>query len=316
MKKILIASTAMMLLAGAASADVTLSGSGYFGLNYDKDGVSTDTDPTAPDFGKSIKTTVLSRLQLDIAFSSTTDTGLTFFGSYRIRDGQSDPGVTGGVPNVNGGLIGVSSGGLSLSVGNATDAVDAMSTYYDSEIGICGCGGETLSIPFATSQSTGAGFDGILATYTTGGLIARISYLQTNGNGAGHGQTGVSFDYKTGNLSVGLGYTSGTGYNGTVFVAEYALGAYNLGFAAGDNSIDGGDDNGMIYTLYGSTTFGATKVQAFVSSASDLMTGETEKTTFGIGGSYDLGSGAAIVGHVRTSRTKDTLGDLGVTFKF
>ncbi|MEO6299491.1 MAG: hypothetical protein ABIO62_07650, partial [Paracoccaceae bacterium] len=75
-------------------------------------------------------------------------------------------------------------------------------------------------------------------------------------------------------------------------------------------------DNGMIYTLYGSTTFGATKVTAFASTAQNLIGAETRKTSFGVGASYDLGSGAAIVGNVRTDRTKDTLADLGVTFKF
>jgi outer membrane protein OmpU len=309
MKKILIASTALTMLAGVASADVTLSGSGYFGLGYDKNGTTTFNGVT-----KKTTTGLIDRTQIDIKASKTTDSGLTFFGTFRIRDGAYNVGPT----PVNGGMVGVKAGGFEVDVGNATDAIDAMNTYYNSEIGICGCGGETLSIPFATSLSRGHGFDGVLASYTMGGLVARVSYLETNGQGQ-KGQTGVSVDYKMGALQVGAGYTvqpnvvGGTAkFNGYVLTGEYALGTSTIGMAYGHNN----NANKGIVTLYGSTTFGATTVQAFVSQAGGMLAGETTKTTYGVGGKYNLGSGAAIVGHIRTDRTKDTLGDIGVTFSF
>ena len=181
----------------------------------------------------------------------------------------------------------------------------------------------------------------MLASYTVGSLVVRGSYLQTNGDGK-NGEWGIGVEDKFGAFSVAAGYVkgaatssysytvSGTGtattvtgkssttasYKGAYLAGEYALGKSNVGLLLGHNSSADNNDNGTIATLYGNTTFGATTVAAFISHASAEMTGETTKTTYGVGASYDLGSGAAMVGHVRTDRTKDVLGDLGVTFKF
>ncbi|WP_127903777.1 porin, partial [Solirhodobacter olei] len=103
MKKILIASTALVLAAGTASADVTLAGGGYFGIKHD----ASKAAPTN-------KTQLIDRLQIDITGSKTTDSGLTFHGHFRIR---SNAYQASGTTNVNAGQVGITAGGLDVSVG-------------------------------------------------------------------------------------------------------------------------------------------------------------------------------------------------------
>jgi outer membrane protein OmpU len=319
MKKILIASTALVMAAGVAQADTanfTLSGGSYFGLGY----------YSKPATGVR-KTQLLARTQVDIKGSKTTDSGLTFYGKFRIRSNayQSGPAVlsstaTGGHTNsgtttVNAGQVGVTAGGLDVAVGNVADAVDASSLYYNSEVGICGCGGETLRAGIEGYSSTGGGNNGVLVTYTMGSLIMRAGY-QSNGNTTNaNGEASVSVDYSAGAFKVGAGYLHQKGTGGEYTVqAEYGFGNSTVGVAAGH----GFNNAGNIYTLYGSTTFGATTVQAFVSSRQKLVAalGETEKTTYGIGAKYDLGSGASIVGSVRRDEFKATYADIGAEFAF
>ncbi|MBI1220228.1 MAG: porin [Rhodobacteraceae bacterium] len=326
MKKILIASTALTMLAGAASAEVTIAGSGYFGLQY----------YSKPAAGMK-KTVLYSRLQFDVNASKTTDSGLTFHGKVRIRS-QQDMGTAGATP-INAGQVGVTAGPLDVTVGNVSDAIDALTLYWDSELGISGSGGETLNYinqgnGFNGYSSQGGGDNGVLVTYTVGTLVVRASYESHNNLTATKGEAAVSVAYKTGPLSFELAYVDNQhsaavaqfGYQGYTGIVEYALGNSNVGLAYGSSKdttpANVKEKSINTVTLYGNTKFGATTVQAFVSNTSVPAPGGVamtnfRKVTYGLGGSYDLGSGAAMVGSVRTTNTKGgTYADLGVTFSF
>jgi outer membrane protein OmpU len=315
MKKILIASTALTMLAGVASADVTLSGSGYFGLQYDSENKNINGTNN---------TQLLDRLQIMINASKTTDSGLTFYGKYRIRGNAYQGGTT----PINGPQVGVKAGGLDVSVGNVSDAIDSMSLFYNSEVGICGCGGETIyGWPFDGYSSRGEGGNGVLASYTVGSLIVRGSVM-SNGNAVGtKTESALSVFDKFGNLSFELGWANtDKNFNMVTGVVEYAMGSSNIGLAYGTVKYGvAGFAPGTRFnttTLYGNTTFGAVTVSAFVSNTTNVA----QKATYGIGASYDLGSGAAIAGSVRTdnglngpvngAHKQNTYADLGVTFKF
>lgn len=317
MKKILIATTALTMMAGAASADVTLSGGGYFGLKY-------NSKPGTNGSGVAYqKTQLIKRMQVDIKGSKTTDSGLTFHGKFRVRSSAYLATTT----PVNAGQVGITAGGLDVSVGNVSDAIDALSLYWNSEVGICGCGGETLNwTPFkGYSSQGGAGTEGVLATYTMGDLVVRGSYMSAGNTTGLKSEQGVSVAYKVGALSMEAGYVTQSasatadGYSGATLVFEYALGNSNIGIAGGRNTTKpmGGGANTSInaVTVYGNTTMGATTLKAFVSHANNLPATNTS-TTYGVGASYDLGSGAAIVGSVRRDWNKANYADIGVTFSF
>ncbi len=74
MKKILIATTALVATAGVAAADVTLSGYGRFGMDYNS-GAAVDTS----------KTRVTMRMRVNIDASTETDSGVTFGGRMRLQ---------------------------------------------------------------------------------------------------------------------------------------------------------------------------------------------------------------------------------------
>src|SRR6056297_1978093 len=86
MKKVLLASTALLLTAGFASAQsIELSGDANAGLKYDEDGGNA--------FGDEL--TVHNEINMTIAGSGSTDTGLTFGAFLTIdeTDGLDDAEV-------------------------------------------------------------------------------------------------------------------------------------------------------------------------------------------------------------------------------
>jgi outer membrane protein OmpU len=77
MKKLLIATTALVATTGVAVADVTISGLGRFGLDYNSGAAAGTT-----------KTQIDARLRFNIDASMTTDTGVTFGGRIRHAVGR------------------------------------------------------------------------------------------------------------------------------------------------------------------------------------------------------------------------------------
>ncbi|MGY6548047.1 MAG: porin [Roseinatronobacter sp.] len=81
MKKLLLASTVMVMSAGVAAAEVTLSGTGRMGLVYDGDDVRFN-----------------SRARVIFTLSGETDTGLAFGGTFRADNaGNANRGTAGEV---------------------------------------------------------------------------------------------------------------------------------------------------------------------------------------------------------------------------
>ncbi len=106
--KLLITTTALVMVAGAASADVTLSGYGRFGVAYNSDaGANT------------AKTQVTERMRLNIDLTKTTDSGLTFGGRVRIQYDENTAGSA-----LSAAKLYVKSGGLTVEVGNVEEALE------------------------------------------------------------------------------------------------------------------------------------------------------------------------------------------------
>lgn len=80
MKKALIASTALLLTAGVAAADVKISGYGRTGVIY----YENDSDVN--------ESRVQSRLRMNIDASSSTDSGVDFGARFRLQWDQGEEG--------------------------------------------------------------------------------------------------------------------------------------------------------------------------------------------------------------------------------
>ena len=95
MKNILLASTALVTLAGAAAAEVAISGSGRLGFVYDKSIVNDDFALVDGNLERTSDAGFRFSSRVRVAFTLTqeTDAGVTFGGS--VRADNADEGNDG-----------------------------------------------------------------------------------------------------------------------------------------------------------------------------------------------------------------------------
>ena len=320
MKKVLFATTALVLSAGFASADISLSGYGRFGLSYD-----------SGNSGAKSKTWVEQRLRLDIKATTQTDAGVMFGAKFRI---QYDDGDSSGGAGANAAQFIMGYEGLTVQVGNVTTAIDedTAGLFYASEIGLTDTSFGDSRSSFYTYSSKAYGTSassrtGVYAKYTIAGVTAEASYIDPNqygDNGAlGANEKSLVLSYATGPLTVAAGATwdgAGEQNNNIWYVAgKYAFtDQWAAGLTYIDEGKDAGYDLGKTITAYASYTTGPLEVLGYVSHDSDVAEEIDYKkdTVFGIGANYDLGGGVSLKGALHRNQDNDTYGEFGVKFKF
>ncbi len=290
MKKVLLATTALALSAGVASAEVALSGSARMGLTYDS--VSGDA-------------VLNNRMTVNIDASTETTSGLTFGARLRVRSSNGE------MATVNGTRVYVKSGAVEVAVGNIYGAIDSMPGMYNSEVGLTALSDAGV---VTASVDNGWGFDGYQSTgeelgveviYTAGAFTGHLSV--TDGDlGSFEDRTAAYGAYTMGDWTVALGVqdSADNTEDKTILTVGGKVGDYGVGFAAADN------DGVSKIALNGSATFGATTVNGFVA---DDESGTD--TALGLGVSYDLG-GAALVGGIEHDAEGVNRADMGVSFSF
>ncbi|WP_283176357.1 porin [Gemmobacter sp. 24YEA27] len=317
MKKLLIATTALVAGASAATADVTISGYGRFGLQY------------VEDRGTDLENTIISsRLRLNVDATTETDVGVTFGARLRL---QYDDGDT--QTNGNAARFSVGYEGLTVQVGNVDTAWDSVGLTYDSEMGYEDSSfGDSVNPFFAyNSKSQNSGYQGVAATYSIADVNLYFSYIDPdqyvadlNGplSSFSHGiagvgvkeEIGLAADWSNGQISVAAAInlnSAGIADFDTYFIG----GAYNFGDGnVGLNyyNYDDSVDDVSQVTLYGNYTFGATTLKAYVSDL-DLSGADT---AYGIGADYSLGEGARLSGAIQSGFAGQTVADVGVRFDF
>ncbi len=328
MKKVLLASTALIGFAGMAAADVTLSGSGRFGIVY------TDTAAGVSD-------TVLSyRMRVNIDASTETDAGVKFGGRIRMQydngdtiadwDNTADAAASGGAAELNAAMLYAETAGFRFEVGNVNTAFDSLATLYNAELGfISSTTGSYAPFGYA-AYSSGPYADGqenrvgLFASYSTGNVVARISYIDGDQTDAADPLTpaeeelGISLDYTAGAYKLGFGYVQNanglTDYDVYALLGEYAMNdSTNIGlqFIGENSAVDT-----KTLTLYGNT-----KLASGLGLGAFLSAVDTDDVTYvndyaiGIGANYDIG-GATIAGTIQQGFFDETYADLGINFSF
>ena len=309
MKKVLLASTALIGFAGMAAADVTLSGSGRFGLVYtDIPGLGDDT--------------VLSyRRRVNIDASTETDAGVKFGGRIRMQYNMNGVGVGQTAAQLNAAMLYAETAGFRFEIGNVNTAFDSLATLYNAELGFISSTTGSYN-PFGydsySSGPYGSNRVGLFASYSAGDLVARVSYIDYDQTtSAGEEEIGVSLDYTAGAFKLGFGYVQNAlGTPDTdvyALLGEYALNdATNIGLQyIGQNAaIDA-----ATLTLYGNTKMAnGIGVGAFISGA-DGDVDPVKDYAIGIGANYDIG-GATIAGTIQKGFADETYADLGINFSF
>ncbi|MFN3526121.1 MAG: porin [Paracoccus sp. (in: a-proteobacteria)] len=301
MKKALIASTALVLSAGIAAADVKLSGYARTGLNY-VEGLDQEAQIT-------------SRVRLNVLATTSTDQGVDFGARLRLQWDQGDAALERGAP----GQIYVTASGLTVSVGNVGTAFDSAGLLYASEIGVFDRSFGNPAGAFYAYSSKGYGVEnnrvGIAATYAVDALTARISYVDPDQTTGGTTEEiSVSVDYAMNGIALSAAAVmDGAGIADN---DQYFLGAaYNLPGTEntiGLNWIDNNTSN--TFALYGDFEVAPlTTVSGYV--ANNDEDGNDTDWAYGIGGKYDLG-GAYLATAIHRSYSKDIVADFGVRFDF
>jgi outer membrane protein OmpU len=306
MKKVLFATTALVLSAGFASADVTLSGYGRFGLQYN-DGVAATA----------AETTVESRMRLNIDASKETDGGVTFGGRVRV---QYDNNTTGS--SLNAAMMYASFGGFRMEVGNANTALDSAPLVYASELGLVSSSfGDIQSGfysyttgPYAVAETNRMG---VSASYSMGAFSGMLSYINPDQSLSSlpvgtKAEASLYLAYASGPLTVAAAGTwnaAGVDGNDIAFIgAAYQVNdAVNVGLNYTDEVV------GETIVGYGSYKMGATTLRGYIANNSDPL--NATDTAYGIGADYDLG-GATLLGGVQKGYAKETVADFGVKFAF
>jgi outer membrane protein OmpU len=286
MKKILLASTALVLSAGLAHAQaVRITGEGRMGLQYDG---TTWTQE--------------NRLTLNFNVSVEADHGLTFGAFTRGRVSGRSAAAT-DLGGFSGSRVWVEANGLRLTFGNTDGAFRGAGASHG-YLGGCGVGYEGGQ-QCGDSAGLLAVTQGFASTGHPTRQRARVDYTM--------GSTRVAMSYEVGGatefgvrtsmdaITVALGYTN-AGTGSTAISASYNGGSYSVGAMLARVN---GTQN---YSLSGSMAMGGGNAYAYVGRVGG-------NNAYGVNYGYGLGGGATLsIGAERVGSTSTA--SVGVAFGF
>src|SRR6056297_475196 len=313
MKKVLLASTALLLTAGFASAQsIELSGDANAGLKYDEDGAD--------------ELTVHNEINMTIAGSGSTDTGLTFgaFVTIDETDGLDDAEVF--VSGVFG----------TVTVGRIDHATDSLGI---ADIGFDGIGLDDSAEQYKNAT---AGGPDILYSYSAAGLT-----FSASAEIEGDESYAVALEYEAQGFSGGIGYITdnneddfpedpdatppvaglGLGSNETItIVAGYSQGPLSINGMYSDWN-GGTAQSGQGYGVDVSYDVAGATITAAYSNADGISAGAGLGDSYGIGFAVPLGGGLTVAGGIGSiqrdvaagataSADSRTVADLGLTMSF
>ena len=284
MKKLLLASSALVLSAGVAAAEVRVGGDGRMGIIK---GFGTDD------------LAFTSRIRISFAASGETDGGLTFGGS--IRADNSGNGAAG-----TAGSVFISGAFGRLTMGDVSGAAEA-AVGDVAGVGLTGLG----DLNEATYLSNGGA--GVRPTmrydYTTGALGFHLSADNPIASEA----YSVAVTYNGGAFKGGLGYEVNDDIDADHIIAgvEATFGGATVKAIYGTADIGGasGDQYGV------SLAYAFDAITATVFYYDDEELGGAE--AYGIGAAYSLGGGATLRGgYVQNETADDDAFDFGIALTF
>ena len=331
MKKIFLGSAALLLSAGVASAQISLTGDGRMGvvfddrfvLNTDADGVATEAES---------RTQFSQRYRVQFNASGTTDTGLTFGGFARVQFGGNTVNATGGSVAAGQQLF-ISSAFGRIEMGDVSGAVEsAVGDLHG--VGYAGIGFENENQFIVRRFNDGVARDlgdtgpGVRYSYSFGdaSIFANVSQIEPDTQGRSYG-LGAAYSFEGFRIGGGierLNTPSGSAFgnfNHAAVALGYSFDIFEVRATYGrvDSSAV---DEGLLsrrdqFGISGAVNFDDIGVTAFYRrDFEDLL-------HVGVGASYDLGGGAVVrtglvrstryAGEVRPNRTR---ADFGINLSF
>ena len=266
------------------------------------DGAIAAASGTAAVAAVASDTLITSRLRLNIAASTESDSGVTFGMSVRV---QQDEGNTNAF---NAARFYAKSGGLELGLGNIYGAIDSMAGLYSGSVGLTGLG--------------------------WGNVVSNFGSLAYSSGGAGSAGTKEAAEviYSMGDYGVHVA-TDGTD---TEYAVSATMSGWTVALAASDT--DTAANAEWVATVggkIGGVTVGLATAEAVngnssttLSAAFDVAAGTSvtvyynddeantiEEKSYGLGFVHGLGGGTSLRGGI-VSVNDRTLADFGVLFNF
>ncbi|WP_114965274.1 porin [Alkalilacustris brevis] len=294
MKKILIATTALALSAGMASAQgVTLSGNGWMGVDY------SDTRTES-------KALFKSRLRVQFNMAGETDGGLSFGGSFRADQADDAAGNT----MMDGGSVFIGGEFGTIEMGDVDSALEA-TWFRTRHIGVMENAGGSRASALGVGETTGA-----LYTYSMDAFTFAVSSGQLKTEAGEVSAYSVGAQYSADGFGVGIGYEQadndlaapGTKLKHIMISGQASFDNISLRAFAGRL-----DDSTTKENQYGfdiNASFDAVGVQF---RAKRDFAGNNH---VGAGVTYALGGGATIGASINDVQNGATTADVGVAFRF
>jgi len=336
MKKVLFATSALVLSAGFASAEVAVSGDGRMGVIYDGNDAQFS-----------------SRARVRFTLTGESDAGLSFGGAFRVdQENYSDyPDSLRSAARGTAGAVWISGTYGKLSMGDTVSASEnAIGDLYEVGYtdGTFGNDIEEISYLTGDGENTDQG-PNILYEYTfenfsvfasasdgvntDGPAITGVGYgIDADGNEVDTASTAwnIAGKYEGENFWVALGYAKHDDADEVVLGAEGTFNNFSIkgvyskyGDRYSAYDVDGVavEEYDQSYGLGLAYQMDAILIEGFYrrDEYNGLVDGVSDESydSFGIGAEYDLGGGAVLAGGIIDSDfMDDTVADLGVKFKF
>ena len=287
MKKVLLASTALVLTAGVAAAEVSTSGGGVLGFKYDGD-----------------DTTLHYELDFSIGGSTETDGGIGISASFDL---DLDDGTT--ANTINDAEIKFSFTNGSIAFGEIGSAPDALVPNLP-DVGFDGIGAD---------DDTEAAFDigtyNVLAQASFGAVDLAASFYVDDDSATSVDDVAIAAAFDLGGITVGVSYTEANAVLGGSEVIALGVSGEAAGF--GYNVFYHQADTGAlgdVSTIGVAGTFDiddATSVTAVAGFNEDV----SSDNDFSVGIARSLGGGVSFKAGVG-SINGETAADAGFTFDF
>jgi outer membrane protein OmpU len=303
MKKVLLASTILAMTATVAAAEMTVSGSGVMGLDYN-DGAAVGSD----------KTTTLMETYITFTGSGETDGGLSFGLSATMAQYSTDAAAY-----VDDGTTLFISGAFGkLTYGDVAEA-DEVATLSD--IGLTGIGTDNVAEALSGDSNGGVAHN-VNYTYASGALsFSASANIGDTTAAAKNDSMALGVKYTFGDYYVGLGYNdtdiataigARDGATTSVF-AGGTFGAVGVKAMYSDFDADAGAAGDL--SAWGLTADYKMDALTLSLAYSDNDLAGNTKASYGIGAAYDLGGGASVKGGVG-SVNGNTRAQVGVSMSF
>ncbi len=292
MKKVLLTSSMLALMAGAAHAEVTIGGDTRLGVTYNEGNTGRKTD-------------IEQRTNFNIDGSTSTDGGLTVGARVRIRSNETDVSGSPQTDNTSGASVYVASDSFRLTVGNVADALDSLPNLYDGAVGLTGLGFlSAVTSGAAGFQSNNSGQDGVRLDASFGGADLAVAFTDSDNSITTDDAISASIAYTFGDWVVAVGHEDTNGVGVTTATLGGSFGNFGIDAVVSDNngttamslSANTSLDSGLGLSAFAADNGGA-------------------NTAFGIGFTYGLG-GATLAGGVVSDFNQNMRADFGIRAKF